>query len=145
MVNTLQYLQIGRKRPKYGNKKVTIQGITFDSVKEGYRWLFLQECQRRGVIKDLQRQVEFVLIPDEYEERVTHLKTKDKVTKHRVFTGVRYYADFVYMKDGKMIVEDVKGSLSSGAIDDVFIIKKKMMHSLLGIDVRIITSEGQAL
>ena len=143
MVNALQYLQNRQKRCKYGNKKVVICGITFDSTKEGYRWLFLQDCERKGLIKELRRQVEFVLIPDEYEDVIVHLKTKDKVTKRRTFIGVRYKADFVYMKDGVEVVEDVKGSLSDGAIDNVFFIKQKMMHALLGIDVRIVTKETE--
>ncbi len=143
MVNALQYLQNTQKRAKYGNRKVVICGITFDSRKEGYRWLFLQDCERRGMIAYLRRQVEFVLIPDEYEDVVVHLKTKDKVTRRRTFIGVRYKADFVYMKDGIQVVEDVKGSLDEGAIDDVFFIKQKMMHSLLGIDVRIVTRETE--
>lgn len=35
------------KSNKYGNRKVTVDGITFDSVKEASRWKELNEGQRK--------------------------------------------------------------------------------------------------
>ena len=119
--------------------------MNFDSEGERDRYIYLESCQRRGLISDLQRQVEFQLIPDEYENYVAHLKTKDKLMKRKVFTGVKYRADFVYKKDGKIVVSDYKGTADSkqmreGAVDDVFFVKYKMMHSLLKIDIYIVDS-----
>lgn len=46
------------KRPnKYNAKKVTYQGITFDSKRERDRWIVLCGMQKRGEIFDLERQV----------------------------------------------------------------------------------------
>lgn len=51
-------------------------------------------------------------------------------------TAVKYKADFVYEdKEGKTIVEDVKGYKGGGAYA-VFVIKKKLMCQVFGIDVR---------
>lgn len=38
----------------------------YDSTKEYYRWLELQELERQGKISDLKRQVKFVLTPKQY-------------------------------------------------------------------------------
>ena len=49
-------------RPKYGNKKVTIQGIKFDSKWESQRYLYLKSLERAGTIRDLELQVRFNLM-----------------------------------------------------------------------------------
>lgn len=78
---------------KYGNiKTTTSDGITHDSIKEANRWCELKLLERAGVISDLRRQVKFELLPKQGKSRAVH-----------------YIADFVYIKDGKQIVEDVKG------------------------------------
>ena len=48
-------------RPKYGNKKVVVQGIKFDSKWESQRYLYLKSLERAGTIKDLELQVRFNL------------------------------------------------------------------------------------
>ena len=55
-------------RSKYGAKKVTVDGITFDSKKEANRWCELRLMERAGVITGLERQVKFVLIPSQCEK-----------------------------------------------------------------------------
>lgn len=55
------------KKNKYSNKKVTIDGITFDSKKEANRYCELKLLQRAGKIKNLQMQVKYVVIPSQYE------------------------------------------------------------------------------
>lgn len=42
-----------------------------------------------------------------------------------------YYADFVYMQDGKQIVEDAKGKRTKE-----YVIKRKLMLFLRGIRIR---------
>lgn len=102
--------KIGRN--KYRNIRTEVDGITFDSKKEGLRWLYLRQLERDGQIKGLQRQVNFILaIGDEL------------ICKYR--------ADFVYEELGKRIVEDAKGMKT-----DVYRIKAKLMKALLGIEVR---------
>lgn len=77
---------------KYHAKKTTVDGITFDSKKEAERWTELKILERAGVIEQLKRQVKFELIPKLPGER-----------------AVNYYADFTYLCNGKLVVEDVKG------------------------------------
>ncbi len=104
---------------KYHNRKVEIDGIVFDSMKEAQRYAELQILQRAGKIRDLSMQVEFELIPKQAGER-----------------ACKYKADFVYhMADtGKMVVEDVKGC-KKGAAYQLFSIKRKLMLWRHGIKI----------
>ena len=52
---------------KYGNHKVTVDGITFDSKREATRYLELKTLEKAGKISLLERQKKFVLIPAQYE------------------------------------------------------------------------------
>lgn len=99
------------KRQKYGNSKITIDGIRFDSKREAQRWQELRLMERAGRITDLRRQVKFVLIPSQRGE-------DGKVIEKQV----AYIADFVYLKDGKTVVEDSKGYRT-----EAYRLKKKMM------------------
>ena len=117
-------------KTKYGSKKVTFDGITFDSKKEGMRYLKLREMQKAGEISNLRLQVPYELLPAIWRDEVVHLKTKDKVVRKLVQRPVHYVADFVYEKDGKEVVEDAKG-MRLGE----YIVKKKMMLALKGIEI----------
>lgn len=124
------------KRSKYGNKQVFYGDLKFDSKKELARWLFLLEAEARGEIQGLQRQIRFELLPSVKEEYEVELKTKT-VTKTRVVQqAVVYKCDFAYFKDGSLVVEDVKASPNRAALDKTYILKKKMMRSLKGIDIK---------
>lgn len=48
---------------KYKAKKTEYDGIMFDSKKEAQRYAELKILERAGVIKNLQRQVTYTLIP----------------------------------------------------------------------------------
>lgn len=117
---------------KYRNKKVSYQGIDFDSKKEMYRYIRLKSMQEEGLISDLRLQVPFELIPAIYEDEIVKLKTKTKVVKRCVQKAVKYVADFVY-KDhyGYEIVEDSKGLRTKE-----YVLKKKMMRAFLGITIK---------
>ncbi len=121
---------------KYNAKKVEIQGVKFDSEREAKRWMFLLDCQRKGLISELKRQVRFTLLPDEYTDVSKQLKTKVKIEKKRTFVGVYYLADFVYwhVAKGRLIVEDIK--ISPKMVPRDYILKEKMMHSIRHIDIR---------
>ena len=119
------------QRRKYGNKKIEFGGDTFASKGEWQRWLFLKDAEANGKITGLRKQVEFILIPTQYKEEVVHLKTKDKVVRRVAEREVSYVADFVYFKDGEMVVEDFKGFP-----DDKYPIKRKMMLFFNGISIR---------
>ena len=127
---------LGKKRSKWGNQKITHEGEKFDSKKELARWLFLKEAEGRGEIEDLKRQVKFELLPPVREEYVVHLKTKDVIKTRVVQQAIFYRCDFTYIKDGVTIIEDVKSAPKSTALDKCYTLKKKMMKSLKGIDIK---------
>lgn len=119
---------------KYGNKKITVDGVTFDSKKEYLRWCELRLLERAGQITDLKRQVKYELIPAQYEE-FERYSTK---TGKRLKNGTRavekecsYIADFVYKQDGQTVVEDTKGYRT-----EAYIIKRKLMLYFHGIRIR---------
>ncbi len=56
-----------RSRAKYGNRKVVVDGITFDSKKEAQRYTELKLLEKTGKITGLQLQREFELIPEQRE------------------------------------------------------------------------------
>lgn len=104
------------KKSKYGAKKITRDGITFDSLKEYRRFRELLLLERSGAIHDLKRQVEFELIPAQFEEIPTgefykrgEHKGQPKMKRVCVEQSVKYIADFVYTENGKQVVEDTKG------------------------------------
>ena len=96
---------------KYGARKTEIDGMVFDSKHEATRWIELKYMERARMIRNLSRQVPFLLIPAQKDE-------SGKVIER----AVRYVADFVYEQDGKTVVEDAKGVKT-----DVYKIKKKLM------------------
>lgn len=105
---------------KYHAKKVTFYGETFDSTKEGERWLVLRNMEKRGEIRDLRRQVKFELVP---------------AFPKAGLRAMAYIADFVYEEDGKTVVEDVKG-YRKGAAYELFTAKKKMLYWRYGIPIK---------
>lgn len=54
------------RRRKYGNTKIMVDGIQFDSKREAARYRELKLLERAGVISFLQRQTKFQLIPDQH-------------------------------------------------------------------------------
>ncbi len=121
-------------RNKYGNRKVTIDGQTFDSKKEYNRYRELQLLVKAGKIHDLFRQVKYELVPAQYEtyERFSE-KTGKRLSdgKRCVEKAVYYIADFVYWEGDQEIVEDTKGVRTEG-----YIIKRKLMLERHGIRIR---------
>ena len=124
-----------RQSNKYGNKKVEYDGITFDSKKEAIRYAELKLLEKSGHIKALQRQVKFVLIPSLREtptEKYTRGAKKGQFKLGKVIEReVAYIADFVYIENGKTVVEDTKGMKTKD-----YIIKRKLMLFIHGIRVK---------
>lgn len=118
---------------KYNNKKCTVNGIIFDSRKEARRYQELLLLQRAGVIKSLQRQVKYVLIPAQYESFERYGKNGQELTpgKKLIERECAYVADFVYVEDGKTVIEDTKGMKTKD-----YIIKRKLMLYTHGIRIR---------
>ena len=80
---------------KYHARKVTVNGITYDSKKEARRHAQLLEMERNGEIVDLQRQVKFVLIPAQREPDSIGPRGGAKKGK-LIERECAYVADFVY-------------------------------------------------
>ena len=115
---------------KYHSRKITIGGDTFDSQKEYRRFCELSLLQRAGAITELQRQVEYELIPVQREPDTVGVRggvKKGKVIEHKC----SYVADFVYKENGKTVVEDTKGFKTPD-----YKIKKKLMLWVHGIKIR---------
>lgn len=96
------------RRSKYHAKRTSVDGIVFDSKREADRYLVLKSMEEDGTIEDLRRQVRYELVP-----------AFDVDGKH--YRPVFYVADFVYVEDGKEVVEDVKGMRT-----DVYRLKSKI-------------------
>lgn len=103
---------------KYHNKKVIIDGIKFDSQKEGNYYLKLKMLEKAGKIRDLKLQVPFVVLETFKVDDRTYRKTK-------------YIADFTYFDDkDKLHVVDVKGFRTKE-----YELKKKLMVWKYGIEI----------
>lgn len=110
------------KRNKYNAVKIEKDGMKFDSQKEYRRYIELTARMQRGEIQDLQCQVKFELAP------------KVKIAgEKRAKPALRYYADFTYLSNGRLIVEDVKSAATRKLAS--FRNKKHLMKSVHGIDV----------
>lgn len=99
------------------NKYNAVKTNGYSSKKESARADALKLLQRAGVISDLREQVVYVLAPS-------------VVIQGRKRPPLRYIADFVYVEDGKEIINDVKGKITEG-----YRIKRHLMASVLGIQI----------
>lgn len=102
---------------KYHNKKTTIDGILFDSKREGNFYTKLKLMRNAGVIWNLELQKKYVL-------------QKAFTFNNKKIREISYIADFVYEdKDGLHIV-DTKGYRT-----EVYKLKKKLFIKKYGIDI----------
>jgi hypothetical protein len=112
-----------QKKSKYHSRKVTVNGESFDSVKEYRRYCELRLLEKAGEIFALKRQVKFELIPSQ--------RIDGKVVER----ACHYIADFAYVikqgTDLQPIVEDTKGCKTKD-----YIIKRKLMLKEYGIRVK---------
>ena len=84
------------KENKYHAKKVTVDGITYDSTKEANRFQQLLLMERSGRISELRRQVRY-----ELQEGFIGLAGK-------WVRPIYYVADADYREGGRHVVEDTK-------------------------------------
>ena len=122
------------KTNKYNAKKVSVDGIEFDSKKEARRYQELLLLQKAGEIYMLERQKVYELLPAQREPDT--VGKRGGVIKGKLLErAVEYVADFVYTdKHGKTVVEDVKGFREGGAYA-VFVLKRKLMLYRYGIKI----------
>ena len=100
-------------------------GIKFPSRKEANRFRELQLMERAGAIHGLKRQVRYLLIPTQYDEVGEYGEAGACLER-----SANYVADFVYFRDGKLVVEDTKGHKTPE-----YIIKRKLMLQVYGIRI----------
>lgn len=102
---------------KYHNKKITIDGILFDSKREGNYYTKLKLMQNAGLIWNLELQKKYIL-------QASFTFNGKKIRE------ISYYADFVYEdKDGLHVV-DTKGYRT-----DTYKLKKKLFIKKYGVDI----------
>lgn len=121
---------------KYGNKKVCVGGIEFDSKLEASRWISLKALESCGRISNLRRQEKYILIPAQYEPSTEVYKRGDKKGLPKpgklLEKPTTYIADFVYTDNGgNTVVEDTKGFKTPD-----YIIKRKLMLERYGIRIK---------
>lgn len=133
------------RKKKYNNTKVEFDGHIFDSTRERDRYLFLKGKLKEGVIKDLELQPEFELLPNQYETQIKALKTKTKEVQVLVERSLSYRADFIYtlVATGRRIVEDVK--IKKSLLPQEYIIKRKLLLYLYEFKVYQVFTPTQEL
>ena len=100
-----------KKKNKYNNKKVIVDGIKFDSKMEAKYYNVLKLLQAAGKVTKIELQPKFELLPTFTKNGVTH-------------RAITYTADFkVTYADGKVEIVDVKGVETQ-----VFKIKQKLFE-----------------
>ncbi len=111
-----------RAANKYKAVLTQLDGITFHSRKEAWRYADLLLLQKAGQIRDLERQPRFVIAAGFSRNG---LKYREKV----------YVADFRYFDETKkrVVVEDVKGYRTQ-----LYSLKRHLFLSNLGKDVEFI-------
>ena len=95
---------------KYHNKKVQVDMYVFDSIAESKRYKELKLLERAGEIKKLELQPRFLL--------------QESFKKNgKTFRKIEYIADFQYIENGRVVIEDVKGKET-----EVFKLKRKLFE-----------------
>ena len=104
------------------NVRTEIDGIKFQSKKEGKRYIELKLLQKGSYIRDLVVQPKAYIIIDK----------KFNVNTNRHIT---FRPDFSYTKsNGHFVIEDVKGR-KAGTQYRLFLLKKCLMKQIYNIDV----------
>lgn len=91
-----------------------VDGRTFDSKKEAARYQALLLEQQQGLIQNL----------------ICQKRIKCIINGQLVTT---YIADFVYQKDGKRVVEDVKSWIT--AQKETYRLKKRLLRAMFNIEI----------
>lgn len=101
---------------KYGNKKTTVNDITFSSKAEAARYMALLILERGGFIAALTLQPEFLIAPG-----FTYNGKKER--------AIKYIADFKYhdVVTDEWVIEDVKGTRT-----EVYKLKRKLFLAKYG-------------
>lgn len=103
---------------KYRARKTSVDGITFDSQAEAFRYGSLKLLEKAGDISGLKLQPEYAFMEGGKK-------------------AFRYTADFQYLRGNQVIIEDVKG------VDtDASRLRRKLTELRHGVEVRVIDRYG---
>ena len=113
---------------KYRSRQVDVDGLSFDSQAEANRYAELQLLERSEEITDLRVHPSWILQP-------RFLKPDGRIVR-----PITYEADFAYIENDRLVVEDVKPDWQNrkDCAWQVFRLKAKMLLYIHGIDVRIV-------
>lgn len=103
------------RRNKYGNKRQSYGGASFDSKRELGRYQELELLEKAGEISHLKRQVRFPL------------ESSGKPLRYSSGRQAVYIADYTYIdrKHPMVVIED-----SKGARTDVYKLKRAIMQAM---------------
>src|SRR6185437_5596818 len=110
-VTNAQLATAGKSRSKYRNQRTSCGMHEHDSRREAIRCGELQLLEKAHVISGLRTQQK---IPLEVNGKLI----------------CNYVADWIYMRDGKLIVEDAKGMKTA-----VYRLKKKLVAAVTGLEI----------
>jgi len=116
------------KKSKYRNKKVTVDGIKFDSHAEATFYHLLKTMKKAKLIDEFELQKKFTL-QDAF-------KFEGKTVR-----AITYVCDFHVLRNGNYDVIDVKGAPET----EVFKIKRKMFINKFGKDIIIVRTANDYL
>ena len=124
------------------SKKVTYEGITFDSEMECEFYKVLKTLESDGRLKDLSHHVVFPLVGPYVvspSKSLSDLLDVEGLPLDKTVEGVNYEADFVYVdtKTDEKVVIDVKGILTPD-----FKIKKKLFETVYKIPLNVVVYDG---
>lgn len=111
------------KPNKYAAQKVEQDGVKFDSKKEARRWAELEARAAAGEIRDLRRQVAFVLAPAVRLDGEKRMKP-----------AIRYFADFTFVEKGVLVVVDAKSAPTRRL--PAYRMKRHLMATVLGLQIK---------
>ncbi len=110
------------RRLKHGNARVTVDGLVFDSKREAARWQQLQLLERAGEIRNLERQVPYPCVVNDWKICVYRADFRYEEREPALVTGWR------------AVTEDSKSPHLRK--DRVYRIKFKLVQALHGIQIR---------
>ena len=114
----MKMTKINQKRNKFNARKTVVDGIVFHSAAEANRYKILKILEKSGHIKELKLQVPYTF----------YCISEPSLDCKKMFT---YYADFVYVENGRTVIEDVKSKATSKIA--VYRLKKKLIEAYYGV------------
>lgn len=107
---------------KYGARKITVAGETFDSTGEYDRYCKLRLMERAKMIQALSRQPRYVLCVNGEEV-------------------CEFVGDFAYFENGRQVIEDYKG-----VVTPIFRLKRKLFKALYpALEIRVTNRKGEVV